>query len=44
MEDLINQLYNFLGEFGKPNSPFFVYCYIYFLINGFIIGYLGITI
>ena len=25
MEDLINQLYNFVGEFGKPSSPIFVY-------------------
>ena len=24
-EDLINQLYNFVGEFGKPSSPIFVY-------------------
>ena len=25
MEDLINQLYNFVGEFGEPGSPIFVY-------------------
>lgn len=25
MEDLINRLYNFVGEFGKPGSPIFVY-------------------
>ena len=25
MGDLINQLYNFVGEFGEPGSPIFVY-------------------
>ena len=25
MEDLTNLLYNIIGEFGKPNSPIFVF-------------------
>lgn len=25
MEDLINQLYNFVGELGKLSSPIFIY-------------------
>lgn len=25
MEGLTNQLYNLIGEFGKPSSPIFVY-------------------
>lgn len=36
MEGLINQLYNFKGEFGKPSSPIFLYLQLCNLEIGFV--------
>lgn len=36
MGNLINQLYNFKGEFGEPSSPIFLYLLYCALDSGFI--------
>ena len=42
MEGLINLLYKWIGEFGQPSSPIFVYRSLYYSHIGFKTRYLEI--